>query len=98
MFADFIDRHPNFERLAPTPLSTVCFRAVPNKEMSEEKLNEFNKTLMDEINNSGKLFLSHTKLNNKFTIRLTISGIRTTEEHVLNAWEFMQEKYDELSK
>ena len=98
MFADFIDRHQNFERLAPTPLSTVCFRAVPNKEMSEEELNVFNKALMDEINNSGKLFLSHTKLKDKFTIRLTISGIRTTEQHVLNAWEFMQEKYDELSK
>ncbi len=53
---------------------------------------------MDEINNSGKLFLSHTKLNDKFTIRLTISGIRTTEKHIHQAWELIQEKFDSLSK
>ncbi len=35
LFADFIDRSENFERLAPTPLSTICFRAVPNKEMKD---------------------------------------------------------------
>lgn len=96
MFADFIDRHPNYERLAPTPLSTICFRSFPKDHMSLEELNEFNKELMDEINNSGKLFLSHTKLNDKFTIRLTISGIRTTEEHVLKAWELIQEKFKQL--
>jgi len=96
LFADFIDRHPNFERLAPTPLSTVCFRAVPNKEMTEDELNEFNKNLMDEINNSGKLFLSHTKLNGKFTIRITIGGIRTEERHILNAWDLIQEKFNLL--
>lgn len=96
LFADLIDRHPNFERLAPTPLSTVCFRAVPNKEMDDEELNEFNKALMDEINNSGKLFLSHTKLNGKFTIRLTISGIRTTEKNVMDAWGLIQEKFNLL--
>ena len=88
----------NFERLAPTPLSTICFRAIPNSEMSNEELNEFNKNLMDEINNSGQLFLSHTKLNDKFTIRLTISGIRTTEKHVLAAWELIKEKFDQISK
>jgi aromatic-L-amino-acid decarboxylase len=96
LFADFIDRHANFERLAPTPLSTVCFRAIPYKGMSEEKLNEFNKNLMDEINNSGKLFLSHTKLNGKFTIRITIGGIRTEEKHVINAWNLIQEKFTQL--
>ena len=60
--------------------------------MNEEELNVFNKNLMDEINSSGKLFLSHTKLNGKFTIRLTISGIRTTEKNVLDAWELIQNK------
>ena len=98
LFADFIDRSVNFERLAPTPLSTICFRAIPNQEMSSEELDIFNKNLMDEINNSGKLFLSHTKLNGKFTIRLTISGIRTTEKHVQAAWKLIQVKFDNISK
>lgn len=96
LFADFIDRHPNFERLAPTPLSTICFRAIPNKNMNDEELNEFNKNLMNEINSSGKLFLSHTKINGKFTIRITIGGIRTEEKHILNAWELIQEKFKYL--
>ncbi|MCB0743262.1 MAG: amino acid decarboxylase [Ignavibacteriae bacterium] len=96
LFADFIDRDPNFERLAPTPLSTICFRALPNKEMSENQLNIFNKKLMDGINNSGKLLLSHTKLHDKFTIRLTISGIRTEEKHILQAWELIKEKFNML--
>ena len=94
--ADFIDRSENFERLAPTPLSTICFRAVPRENMSLDELNEFNKNLMDEINNSGKLFLSHTKLDDKFTIRLTISGIRTTERHINQAWEIIQNKLEVL--
>ena len=96
LFADFIDRHEKFERLAPTPLSTVCFRAVPDSQMSEEELNSFNKTLMDEINDSGKLFLSHTKLKGKFTIRLSISGIKTIERHIFNAWELIQKKLEFL--
>lgn len=96
MFADFIDQSQNFERLAPTPLSTICFRARPNNVIAEEEINSFNKNLMEAINNSGKLFLSHTKLNNKFTIRLSISGIRTTEKHVLLAWELIKEKFSIL--
>ncbi len=98
MFADFIDQHPNFERLAPTPLSTICFRSLPNKELSTEKINEFNKNLMDEINNSGELFLSHTKLNDKFAIRLTISGIRTEEKHILKAWELIKNIFEKNNK
>lgn len=97
LFADFIDRSENFERLAPTPLSTICFRALPKTENNIIEINEFNKKLMDEINNSGKLFLSHTKLNGMFTIRLTISGIRTTHQHVLSAWDLIQEKFDLIS-
>lgn len=93
MFADFIDRHPNFERLAPTPLSTICFRVIPSTKMETNQINELNKKLMDEINKSGKLFLSHTKLHDKFAIRLSISGIRTTEKNVLQAWELIKEKY-----
>ncbi len=98
LFADFIDRSENFERLAPTPLSTICFRAIPNSKMSNEELNKFNKNLMDEINNSGQLFLSHTKLNDKFAIRLTISGIRTTEKNVAAACKLIKEKFEQILK
>lgn len=76
-----------FEILAPVPLSTICFRYVPEGMNDENELNEFNKKLMDKINEGGKVFLSHTKLNDKFAIRFVVSGLRTTEMHVKEVWE-----------
>ncbi len=95
LFASWIDESPNFERLAPVPFSTICFRAVPTHLRTDDELNEFNEKLMDKINSTGKLFLSHTKLNGKFTIRLVISGLRTEEKHVKNAWELIKQCYYE---
>ena len=95
LFASWIDENPNFERMAPTPFSTVCFRANPGN-LDEKKLNELNERLMNIINATGKLFITHTKLNNKFVIRLVVSGIRTREEHVTKAWELIQKTYLEI--
>ena len=93
LFADWIDNDPDFERLAPVPFSTVCFRAIPKFETD---INNFNETLMHEINKTGKIFLSHTKLNGRFTIRLVVSHIRSNEELVKKAWELIKTKYKEL--
>jgi len=95
IFADWIDKSSDFERMAPTPFSTICFRAIP-KNIPEYELNNFNENLMNAINESGKLFLTHTKLNGKFVIRLVISGIRTEEKHVIHAWDLIQLKFNEL--
>jgi aromatic-L-amino-acid decarboxylase len=95
LFADWIDAHPDFERMAPTPFSTVCFRANPGK-LDEKYLNALNEELMNKVNNTGKLFITHTKLNDKFVIRLVVSGIRTKEIHVRNAWELIQKTYQEI--
>ncbi|MEW6653189.1 MAG: pyridoxal-dependent decarboxylase [Bacteroidota bacterium] len=94
--AKWIDESENFERLAPTPFSTVCFRAKPKSVSDENKLNELNEKLMNEVNATGKILLSHTKLNGKFTIRLVISGIRQEERHAEEAWELLNAKFDEL--
>ena len=91
LFAKWIDDHSSFERLAPTPFSTICFRAKPEGWNDENELNELNEKLMNAINLTGKVFLTHTKLNNKFTIRLCISGIRTEEKHVELAWKVIQD-------
>lgn len=85
-----IDEHESFERLAPTPFSTICFRAVPNSLRDENELNELNEKLLNEINSSGKFFLTHTKLDGRFTIRLVISGIRQEESHAQEAWNLIQ--------
>ncbi len=96
MFSEWIDKSRDFELLAPTPLSTICFRAVPNILMSEDELNVFNKKLMDNINSTGEAFLSHTVLNNKFTIRVVVSGVRTTELDVVDVFGLLNNEFRKL--
>jgi len=96
LFANWIDEHPDFERKAPTPFSTICFRAHPANINSEKEIDKLNENLLQSINETDKLFLSHTKLNGKFVLRLTISGLRTEEKHVQKAWELIQYELKEL--
>ncbi len=98
LFARWIDEHPEFELSAPVPLSTVCFRAIPNSIKNDEELNKFNELLLNNVNSTGKVFLTHTKLGSKFVIRLVVSGLRTNEKHVTEAWELLQNKSIELFK
>ncbi|MGD8780062.1 MAG: aminotransferase class I/II-fold pyridoxal phosphate-dependent enzyme [Ignavibacteria bacterium] len=97
LFEQYIDKSEHFEKLAPAPLSTVCFRANPGN-MNEDQLNKLNEKLMNEINDTGEIFISHTKLGNKFTIRYVVSSLRTEERHVVKAWELIQKKYFKLIK
>jgi aromatic-L-amino-acid/L-tryptophan decarboxylase len=91
-FAGWIDAHPDFERLAPVPFSVVCFRAKPRgREWLEPQLEALNQKVLDTVNQSGEVFLSHTKLNGRFTLRLAVGHIRTTERHVGRAWELLQQ-------
>jgi aromatic-L-amino-acid decarboxylase len=96
MFAKWIDEHPDFERMAPTPFSTVCFRARPTRMNDDRMVEWLNEQLLQKINESGKLFISHTKLNGNFVLRLTVSGIRTEERHVKDAWELIQRMLNEV--
>jgi len=88
-FAGWIDEEKDFERLAPVHFSTVCFRYNP-KDKSEEELNILNELLLEKINASGKIFLSHTKIDGKFVIRLTIGSIRHERRHIVEAWELIK--------
>jgi aromatic-L-amino-acid decarboxylase len=90
-FAKWIDDAKEFERMVPVPFSTVCFRYNSGNK-TEEELNKLNEKLLEEINASGKIFLSHTKLNGKFVIRLTIGSIRHERKHIVEAWELINNK------
>ena len=91
-FAGWVDEDPGFERLAPVPFSVVCFRARPRSvEPDDTRLDQFNTALLDRVNASGKVYLSHTELNGRFTLRLAIGNLRTTQEHVRTAWELLRE-------
>lgn len=88
-FEGWINAEKDFELMAPVPFSTVCFRFNPGNK-SEEGLNNLNENLLEKINKSDKIFLSHTKLNGKFTIRITIGSIRHERKHIVDAWELIR--------
>jgi aromatic-L-amino-acid decarboxylase len=91
LFESWISESDNFELVAPVNFGVVCFRAIPKILKNENEINSFNEKLMKKINETGKLFLSHTKLNGKYVIRICISGLRTHEVHVRNAWDLIRE-------
>jgi aromatic-L-amino-acid/L-tryptophan decarboxylase len=92
LFAGWVDADPDFERLAPVPFSVVCFRAKPRgRDLSDAELEALNQRLLDAMNATGEVFLSHTKLNGRFTLRLAVGNLRTEERHVARAWELARQ-------
>jgi aromatic-L-amino-acid decarboxylase len=97
-FASWIDAHPDFERLAPVPFSVVCFRWKPaGVPLPDDALDAANEKLIELVNRSGDVFLSHTRLRNRLTLRLAIGHLRTTESHVRRAWALLLEHMQQLS-
>lgn len=90
-FAGWVDAAPDWERLAPVPFSTVCFRWNPGSGASEAELDERNAAIMDAVNRTGEVFLSHTRLNGRFVIRLAVGNLRTEPRHVERAWALLRE-------
>ena len=83
--------------MAPTPLALVCFRACPKveadtDEIRAKRLDALNEAIMHGVNATGKALLSHTKLNDKLTLRLSVGNIRTTERHVEQVWQLLNEQ------
>jgi aromatic-L-amino-acid decarboxylase len=89
-FAAWIDDDPDWERMAPAPFSTVCFRWHGEGGLSDEALDTRNAAIMDEVNRSGDVFLSHTRLGDRYVIRLSVGNIRTEPRHVERAWELLR--------
>jgi len=87
-----IENSKDFELLAPVLFNTICFRLKPVNINDVERLNLINEKLIESLNNSGKVFFTHTKLNGKYTIRLVIGQTNVDEKHVLSAWEMIKEE------
>jgi aromatic-L-amino-acid decarboxylase len=88
-FESWVDGAPGWEVVAPVPFSTVNFRACP-ASMPQEKWNDFNERVLNAVNATGEVFLSHTKLRGNFVMHLAIGNIRTEEQHIARAWELLQ--------
>lgn len=78
-FASWVQADKNFELAAPAPLNLVCFR--------HRSGDETNQRILDNVNRSGKLYLTHTKLAGKLTLRMSIGQTNTELRHVKRAWE-----------
>jgi len=85
-----INKDDRFELMAPTVINLVCFRYKGS--------DKFNEALVQRLNNSGKLYLIHTKLNNKYTIRFSIGQTKTTWDHVIKAWGLILQETEALEK
>jgi len=83
-FTGWIRADPRFELAAPVPLNLVCFRHRGGDAI--------NQAMMEQLNKSGDLYLTHTKLDEKFTLRLCVGQMNTVERHVTYAWKRIQEE------
>jgi len=87
-FAKWVREDARFELAVEPPLNLVCFR--------HRRDDEANQQIMDRLNASGDLYLTHTKLDGKLTLRLSVGQTRTGETHVRRAWERIREEADKL--
>jgi aromatic-L-amino-acid decarboxylase len=85
-FASWVQADKAFELAAPTPLNLVCFRHRGGDEITQ--------SIMDRVNRSGELYLTHTKLDGKFTLRMSIGQTNTESRHVEHAWKRIREAAD----
>jgi glutamate/tyrosine decarboxylase-like PLP-dependent enzyme len=82
-FASRVDADPEFERLAPVPLSAVCFRYVPqNAALPDDKLNDLNREILRQVVRRGRVFLSNATINGRFALRICIVNHRATRADV----------------
>ncbi len=91
LFGQWIDDDAAFERLAPVPFSVVCFRALPAGMRPEPEIDAFNERLLDAVNGTGEIFISHTRLTGRYALRLAIGNLHTTEAHVTRAWALLRQ-------
>ncbi|HEX4930653.1 MAG TPA: pyridoxal-dependent decarboxylase, partial [Gaiellaceae bacterium] len=82
LFEEWVRDEPGWEVTAPRPFSLVCFR----RDGSDEE----NEALLERVNATGEIFISHTKLNGRYSLRLAVGNAGTTEEDVRLAWDVLR--------
>ncbi|GIV78923.1 MAG: aromatic-L-amino-acid decarboxylase [Litorilinea sp.] len=88
-FARWVQADPRFELAAPAPLNLVCFRHRAGDEINQQ--------LLDRLNRSGRLYLTHTRLDGRLTLRMSIGQTHTERRHVEQAWSLITGLADELT-
>ncbi|MBN2812845.1 MAG: aspartate aminotransferase family protein [Bacteroidales bacterium] len=99
----WVTEHPDFELMAPVLFNLVCFRFHPSDLNDEVSLDKLNELLLLKVNGSGSMYISHTRLNSKYTLRLQNGQTHVERQHVVKAWDkILEDAYaiypSELSK
>jgi aromatic-L-amino-acid decarboxylase len=89
-FAMWVENDPEWILAAPQMFSLVCFRYAP-PGVSPADADEINQQILDRVNAGGEAYLSHTKLNGRFVLRLAIGNLRTERRHVQRAWTLLKD-------
>jgi aromatic-L-amino-acid decarboxylase len=93
-FAAWVREDARFELAAPAQLNLVCFRLRAGDRTNQDQANQL---LMDRLNGSGDLFLTHTKLDGKLTLRLCVGQTNTQARHVERAWQRIQQETGKIA-
>jgi aromatic-L-amino-acid/L-tryptophan decarboxylase len=88
-FASWVVAEPGWEALAPHPLSVVCFRSAP-PGLGEAELESLNAAILQAANAGGEIFISHTKVDGHYALRLAIGNLRTQRSDVQHAWDVLR--------
>jgi aromatic-L-amino-acid decarboxylase len=96
MLADLIEADCDFELMAPVPLNTVCFRYCP-AGIDDAVADRLNEAINHALNDTGKIYLTHTRLNGRYVLRMVTAQTNVSERHVLAAWELIREYASSLA-
>jgi aromatic-L-amino-acid decarboxylase len=95
LFADWIGTDKRFELSAPVVMGVVCFRFKGGGD--DQKTDGINSEIVERINSSGRAYLTQTKLRGRTVMRIGLGNVLTTEQHLRNVWEFIQNTASELA-
>ena len=96
LFKEWVEEHQLFELMAPVNVSLVCFRM--NDGRAEEELHALNRKLLESLNQTGKIYLTHTSLRRKYVLRMAIGSRMTEEKHLHAAWKLILSKAEEIRR
>ena len=91
-----VEASPDFKNLVPRTLNLVCFHYTPLGISDPQLINQMNEKLLHQLNASGKIFLTHTKINGTYTLRMVIGATTVEKRHVEGAWALIQQEAQDL--
>jgi aromatic-L-amino-acid decarboxylase len=87
--SEMISQEPDFEILAPVTINVVCFRFRPSG-LDDNEINRINRELNHRLNDTGKIYLTHTVINGIYTLRMVTGQTNVRTEHVQRAWDLIR--------